>query len=81
MGVHLHFSSVEAVTPEVEQAIRAEAEHFEGPQPWVLCAPHHFYQSVQAGRLQGGRRCGALPRAVQCRPFGAFPEPRRGAMQ
>jgi len=61
MGVHLHFSSVEAVTPEVEQAIRAEAEQPAGPQPWVLCEPPHFDTTDEDGRLHGGSKLNLHP--------------------
>src|SRR5262245_56424155 len=60
MGVHLHFASVEAVSPEVERAILAEAEQPAAGQLWVLCEPPHFYPT-EDGVLRGGTKLNLHP--------------------
>jgi hypothetical protein len=61
MGVCLYFTSAEAVDPQVEQAICADAEGGSRDQPWVLCEPPHFYPIEDDGRLRGGSKLNLHP--------------------
>ncbi len=61
MGVSLHFTSVEPVDLEVEEAIQREWELYRSDRRWVLCEPPHFYPTEPDGRLRGASKLNLHP--------------------
>jgi hypothetical protein len=75
MGICLYFATVEAVVPEVEEAIRRDRPQ-SAQQPWVLCEPPHFYPTEEDRRLRGASKLNLHPWADELRDASEVPAER-----
>ena len=56
MAVRIDYTSTEATTPEVCDAIRVDLEHSQSDHSWILCEPPHFYPTEGDGKLRGSSK-------------------------
>lgn len=56
MGLCLNYTTTEAVTLDVQDAIRADLAQPGSDHAWMLCEPPHFYTIEGDGKLRGGSR-------------------------
>src|SRR5262249_7215069 len=60
MGVSLYYRVDGPVSPDINQAVRAEAETVNAAQPWILCEPICFFDT-EDGELCGGSKLNLMP--------------------
>jgi hypothetical protein len=61
MGICLHYTTAEAVEPDVAEAILADAERVNRDRFWLLCEPVIFYPRTEEGQLAGRSKLTLLP--------------------
>jgi hypothetical protein len=45
MGVCINYTTTEAVTSVIQEAIRADLAHSQSDHSWILCEPPHLYST------------------------------------
>ncbi|MDB5313466.1 MAG: hypothetical protein JWO38_7668 [Gemmataceae bacterium] len=76
MGVGLDFRTAGAVSPDVENAVRAELGAVNAGRPWILCEPIHFFDAENGGILFGGSKLNLHPWPDEFRAAAAEPHDR-----
>lgn len=61
MGISLQFRTVEAVSPDVAEAIRVQLEEADPERPWLLCDPPHLDTPEGDGILEGWSKLNLHP--------------------